>query len=161
MTCSSKGELQKHLHMADNFDGNNFPWDDDSYLKPFLQDDPLLYSFCENDDDEECDGMSIDTRELESYLSQIEHIDIHDESSSDRCASELIVPCENGAKGVVSSSCKDMTDRENEIDDIPSTKIVAKEIKSINKNYFGAYSSFGIHREMISDKVPSNIESAK
>lgn len=152
VTCSSKGELQKHLHLADNFDGNNFPWDADTYLKPFLQDDPLLYSFCE-DDDEECDNMSVDTSELESYLSQFEHIDIHDESSSDRCASDLIVPCENGGKDVASSSCKDMRNRENEMENIPSTKIVAKEIKSVNKNYFGAYSSFGIHREMISDKV--------
>lgn len=159
MTCSSKGELQKHLHLADNFDGNNFPWDADTYLKPFLQDDPLLYSFCE-DDDEECDNMSVDTSELESYLSQFEHIDIHDESS-DRCASDLIVPCENGGKDVASSSCKDMRNRENEMENIPSTKIVAKEIKSVNKNYFGAYSSFGIHREMISDKVPLNLEFAK
>ncbi|RVW93023.1 putative protein arginine N-methyltransferase 3 [Vitis vinifera] len=31
--------------------------------------------------------------------------------------------------------------------------VVSKEIKNVNENYFGAYSSFGIHREMISDKV--------
>ena len=31
--------------------------------------------------------------------------------------------------------------------------LVAKDIKKVNENYFGAYSSFEIHREMISDKV--------
>ena len=29
----------------------------------------------------------------------------------------------------------------------------AREINNVNENYFGAYGSFGIHREMISDKV--------
>jgi protein arginine N-methyltransferase 3 len=33
--------------------------------------------------------------------------------------------------------------------------LVDKDIKKANANYFGAYSSFGIHREMISDKVLS------
>nr|AFK34241.1 unknown [Lotus japonicus] len=30
---------------------------------------------------------------------------------------------------------------------------IAKRIKKVNENYFGAYSLFGIHREMLSDKV--------
>lgn len=160
MICSSKGELQKHLHVADNFEGNNFPWDADSFLKPFLQDDPLLYNFWDDDEDEECDNISVDPSE---FLSQIERIDIHDESSSDNLTSELIVPLENGGKDVVSvsSSCKDMRNKENEIDNIHSTMIVAKEIKNINKNYFGGYSSFGIHREMISDKVHTNLDLEK
>lgn len=29
----------------------------------------------------------------------------------------------------------------------------SKDIKNANENYFGSYSSFGIHREMLSDKV--------
>ncbi|KAH6814837.1 protein arginine methyltransferase 3 [Perilla frutescens var. frutescens] len=175
IVCSSKEELQKHLHEAVNFDGSSFPWDDDRYLKSFLQDDPLLYSFGEDYEDEEFGNMSADTNEMESYLSQLERIDIHDESSSDRCASELKVRGENGGKDVISPSCKDtntampvvtpMVDDtnnvagdtyrngEDEIDNIPSSTIVAKQIKNINKSYFGAYSSFGIHREMISDKV--------
>ncbi|KAH9752321.1 putative protein arginine N-methyltransferase 3 [Citrus sinensis] len=32
-------------------------------------------------------------------------------------------------------------------------KLSAKDIKKVNESYFGSYSSFGIHREMISDKV--------
>lgn len=169
MVCLSKEELQKHLHETINFDGNSFPWDDDRCLKSFLQDDPLLYSFGEDDEDEDFDNMSADTKEMESYLSQLERIDIHDESSSDK------VPCENGKIDVISPSCRDMDtakplespmvdginnvagdtyrNREDEIDTIPSTTIVAKQIKNINKSYFGSYSSFGIHREMISDKV--------
>lgn len=183
--CTSKEELQKHLHEAVNFDGNSFPWDDDRYLNPFLQDDSLLYSFCEDDEDEEGDSMFVDTRELASYMSQFELIDIHDEGASDRCASELIVPCENKGKDVVLSFDKDMNtekslespivndtnnvaggilsyrNRENGMYTVPSTKIAAYDIKNINKNYFGSYSSFGIHREMISDKVPPNLKFEK
>lgn len=32
-------------------------------------------------------------------------------------------------------------------------KISENEILNVNRSYFGSYSSFGIHREMISDKV--------
>ncbi|KAI3448769.1 hypothetical protein Pfo_005434 [Paulownia fortunei] len=177
MICMSKEELQKHLHEAVDFDGSSFPWDDDKYLNPFLQDDSLLYSFGEDDEDEEGDTMFVDTKELESYMSQFEHIDIHDEGASDICASELVIPCENGGNDVLLSSDKDMNaakpleslivndtsniaggilpyrNRKSEMYTVPSTKIAANAIKNINKNYFGSYSSFGIHREMISDKV--------
>lgn len=37
--------------------------------------------------------------------------------------------------------------------EVSFAKVEASEIKIVNKNYFGLYSSFGIHREMISDKV--------
>ncbi|KAL8555242.1 hypothetical protein ACS0TY_003159 [Phlomoides rotata] len=168
MICMSKEELQKPLHEAVNLNGSSFPWDDDKYLKPFLQDDSLLYSFYEDDEDEEGDTMIVDKKELESYLSPFEHIDIHDED-----ASELMVP-ENEGKDVVMSSDKDMTtakpldslsvndpsvsissysNGKKEMDTIRSTMIVAKEINNINKSYFSSYSSFGIHRDMISDKV--------
>ncbi|PIN08352.1 Protein arginine N-methyltransferase PRMT1 [Handroanthus impetiginosus] len=175
--CISKAVLQKHLHEAANFDGSSFPWDDDSYLNPFLQDDSLLYSFGEDDEDEEGDAISADTEELASYLSQFEQIDIHDEGASNVCGSELRIPCENGGKDVVLSSDNDVNiakpletaiangtsnvvggilsyrNRKNEMYSVSSSKIAENEIKSINKNYFGSYSSFGIHREMISDKV--------
>lgn len=170
MACSSKAELQKHLHKAVSFDGNRFPWDDDRYLNPFLQDDSLLYSFGEDDVDEECDNMYTDINEMESYLSQFERIDINDES-----ASELIVPCDNGGKDNKSSSSEDtkslMVDDannaaggilsnvngKNKTDSYPSTKIGAKEMTNVNKSYFGSYSSFGIHKEMISDKVTPSL----
>ncbi|GFP93253.1 probable protein arginine n-methyltransferase 3 [Phtheirospermum japonicum] len=163
--CMSKEELQKHFHKAVNFDGSSFPWDDDRYLNPFLQDDSLLYSFGE-DDDEEGDTMCIDKDEMASYMSQFEHIDIHDEGR----APMLENPCENGEKDDVLLSFDDndtsaaktlegvtvdntSRNRRNKTYDAPSLKIAANEIKNINKNYFNSYSSFGIHRDMISDKV--------
>ena len=33
------------------------------------------------------------------------------------------------------------------------SNVAEKEIKTINESYFGAYSRFGIHREMLSDQV--------
>ncbi|KAK6143282.1 hypothetical protein DH2020_023630 [Rehmannia glutinosa] len=172
MICMSKEELQKHLHKAVSFDLSSFPWDDDRYLNPFLQDDSLLYSFGEDDEDEEGDIMIDDTKELASYMSQFEHIDIQVEGASDRCAPELIIPCENGGKGAVLSFDKDLNaakplantnnvagglspyrSRKNEAFTVPSTNIATNEIRKINKSYFSSYSSFGIHRDMISDKV--------
>lgn len=171
MSCTSKEELQKHLHEAVNLNGSSFMWDDDKYLSPFLQDDSLLYNFYEDDEDEEGDTMIVDTNELETYLSQFEHIDIHDEDAPD-----LMVPSENEGKDVKmflgkdtntakpldtvsvnDPNCSSYSSRKKEMDTIPSTTIVAKEIKNINKSYFSSYSSFGIHRDMISDKVPQNL----
>lgn len=175
--CVSIEDMQKHLHVAVNFDGNSFPWDDDRYLNPFLQDDSLLYSFGEDDEDEENDTMSIDTKELTSYLSQFEHLDIHDEGACNGCTSELQFPSENGGEGVELSFDKDMGtanasgnpivnetsnveygslyygNRKKEMHNANPLKIAANDIKNIDKNYFGSYSSFGIHRDMISDKV--------
>lgn len=126
--------------------------------------------------------MFPDKNEIDSYLSQFGQIDIREESSSDRGASELIDSGDNGGKDVESSSQKDMTtakpfesltvddtsnavggvfsngNGKNKMDTFPSSTIIAKEMTDINKNYFGSYSSFGIHREMISDKVPPNLK---
>ncbi|GER46302.1 protein arginine n-methyltransferase [Striga asiatica] len=163
--CTSKEDLQKHLHESANFDGNIL-WDDDKYLNPFLQDDSLLYSFDEDEEDEE-DALPLDREELESYISQIEPIDMRDEGTSDISASELVIPCENGGNVtakpleglIVDKGCTTAEaslpcrNRKNETNVKSSIKIASDQIKNINKNYFNSYSSFGIHREMISDKV--------
>lgn len=168
--------MQKHLHKGEISDGSRFPWDDDRYLNPFLQDDSLLYRFGEDDVDEECDNMYADKKEMESYLSQFEHIDISDES-----APELIDPYDNGGRNIKPSPSEDTTpakpfesltmddtknaagsilsdvNGKNKMDSYPSTKFGAKEMTNVNKNYFGSYSSFGIHKEMISDKVTPSL----
>ncbi|XP_073155473.1 probable protein arginine N-methyltransferase 3 [Henckelia pumila] len=176
MVCRSKEELQNHLHKSTNFEHNVLPWNDDKYFNPFLQDDALLYSFGEEDEDEDGDTMSVDKEELETYLSQIESINIHDIGVSDKYASKFMIPRENGGKEVVCTLDKDVKEIspervilngasnetggilsyrnwKNEICTASSSEIAANEIKNINKNYFGAYSSYGIHREMISDKA--------
>ncbi|CAA0831436.1 Probable protein arginine N-methyltransferase 3 [Striga hermonthica] len=167
-TCISKEDLQKHLHESANFDGSTFPWDDDKYFKPFMQDDSLLYSFDEDDDDDEGGVMPLDREELASYMSRFEPIDMHDEGTSDISAPELVNPRENGGKDAAAKPLEGLIvgngnttnggllpcrNRKNKSNADPSIKIAADEIKSINKKYFSSYGSFGIHREMISDKV--------
>lgn len=176
MVCRSKEELQNHLHKSTNFERDVLPWNDDRYLNPFLEDDALLYSFGEEDEDEDEDTTSIDKEDLETYLSQIESISIHDIGVSDKYASNFMIPHENGEKEGVCTRDKDVKEIplervipngasnetggilpyrswKNDICTASSSEIAANEIKNINKNYFGAYSSYGIHREMISDKV--------
>lgn len=45
---------------------------------------------------------------------------------------------------------EEQTDRQLKI---TRASVTAKEIKTVDDNYFGSYSSFGIHREMLGDKV--------
>ncbi|KAL0429454.1 UNVERIFIED_CONTAM: putative protein arginine N-methyltransferase 3 [Sesamum radiatum] len=171
--CDSKEELQNHLHEERPSEGSILPWDDEKYLNPFLQDDALLYSFDEDDEYEDEDAVPVDSEELAIHLSQFEHINIDDEGTSDRYASELMQPSANGAKEVqftvneitnhvkssgrlvengVSTVTNGISSFRN-TETIGSSKIAANEITNINKKYFGSYSSFGIHRDMISDKV--------
>ncbi|GFS38944.1 protein arginine methyltransferase 3 [Actinidia rufa] len=110
-TCQSKQDLQNHLHETFSLEDTIFPWADDKYLKPFMQEDPLLYSFGE-------------------------YYESEDEDTT--------------AKIAVSSHGKSK-DKHWEI--CSAKAAVTNEIKNVNKNYFGSYSSFAIHREMISDKV--------
>ncbi|KAL2461114.1 putative protein arginine N-methyltransferase 3 [Abeliophyllum distichum] len=163
MTCQSLRDLQNHLHGVVNFEGSMLQWDNDRYLNPILQDDALLYSFAEDEEDEDGDNMSFDPKELVNW-NQFEQISIGDEICSDRYVSQLMTPCENVGKEVASASDSGIragvedavSSFRNENDEqfnVSSAKIVANQIRDINKSYFGSYSSFGIHREMISDKV--------
>ena len=42
-------------------------WDDDKYLKPFMQDDPLVYSFIEDEDGDDF-TTQVDKEELVNDL---------------------------------------------------------------------------------------------
>ncbi|KAL3829819.1 hypothetical protein ACJIZ3_018621 [Penstemon smallii] len=175
--CCSDKELKNHLLEADNFEESIIPWDDDRYLNPFLQDDALLYRFDEDGDfEDEDDAMSFDSKELAMHLSQFERLKIDEEDISSKYTSEHKSSCENGEKEVkfsfdkgtnTANPSESLVNGVSDIADGPSAiettgnrkgtvsclKIAADEIKNRNKNYFGAYSSFGIHRDMISDKV--------
>lgn len=119
-TCQSRLELQDHLHEP-SLASSNLPWDNDMYLKPYMEEDHLLYDF---DKDEEVDDDSM----ISSKEDMLENLKISIE--------------ENGAS---SSEVKS--------NDKKSNNAIDHEIVIVNKNYFGSYGSFGIHREMISDKV--------
>ncbi|VFQ61383.1 unnamed protein product [Cuscuta campestris] len=171
ITCNSKQDMQDHLHKMVEYRSDFLPWDDNKYLKPFLQDDALLYSFVEDDDVEE-DTMSVDNNDnlCSKDLSGFEGIRINDNDfSSKECQARYEVCCENGEKKVASptdgscnngnpldsSEIKSVSPHRKSEDERHASSISDVEInqiKAINKSYFGSYSFFGIHREMISDK---------
>lgn len=120
------------------------PWDYDKYLRPVMQEDTLLYSF--GDDDIGEDELSI-----------------NDKDAIAQCTSDLRMS--SLTEVAVASTPESDFDREIPFEEytvnglvhtdegISSARVVADKIQNVNKNYFGSYSSFGIHREMISDKV--------
>ncbi|KAE8038434.1 hypothetical protein FH972_010945 [Carpinus fangiana] len=176
VTCQSNQDLQNHLHETVNLQDIKSLWEDDRYLKPFMKDDSLLYSFGEDEEGEDNCTASVDKEELMRDLENFEEISIDDENagdttvfSSDTCDKNggIIVSASNDYSHTASSLEKVVVNgvdsREHADSSVGKLKdkplrasfptLIAKDIKNVNKNYFGAYSSFGIHREMISDKV--------
>ncbi|XP_058078832.1 probable protein arginine N-methyltransferase 3 [Magnolia sinica] len=180
-TFQSNKDLQNHLHAAFNFgkDGK-LPWQDDMYLKPFMPEDALLHSFGDDEDGEDDYTTSVDREELLRELANskdLGEICIDDEDILDTVPSELVAPNKNrskeascvmnGSLNLTHSLEKVAMNRMASGEDLgsPSQKqkdknlrvsfanVAAKEIKNVNESYFGAYGSFGIHKEMISDKV--------
>ena len=164
LACQSKHDLQNHLHDVTDFNVIKPLWDDDKYLKPFMQDDSLLYNFgeFEEGEDEETSTMDEDlVRDLKDAIygdnqDAVKKLAVNDDayvsdnhsslaSSSDK---ELV----NGkdSRGCVSSI--DKNPEEGSLIGNPPNHI-ATHIRKVNESYFGSYSSFGIHREMLSDKV--------
>ncbi|KAJ4841081.1 hypothetical protein Tsubulata_048258 [Turnera subulata] len=139
-------------------------WDDDKYLKPFLSDDPLLYSFGEDEEGDDGDDYSalVEKEDVLMDLENIEGIGFDEDNVGQNHASTSSKLGENGTKEVPSTSNGTVA---SQVVEPPNGKLAdkdmkgstlmlpRKEIKKANENYFGAYSSFGIHREMISDKV--------
>ncbi|MCD7465526.1 Protein arginine N-methyltransferase 3 [Datura stramonium] len=163
--CRSKEDLLNHLHEDVSFDNGKFPWNDDAFLKPFLNEDALLYGFDEDDEGEDdVDYMPVDKEEL---IKDFEHISIDEDGftfgteenkpigsclSGENSASVTDTTFSNGivaAEATVSSN-RNLDDQNSSL---YIAKVAANKIKDVNKNYFGGYSSFGIHRDMISDKV--------
>lgn len=164
------------MHDIVNFKECTRPWDDDRYLNSFLQEDPLLHNFFEDDEYEEGYNVLADDDELRRIWSGTEKMNIDDQSDLETMAPACNSPLEDGSKqfdyalathsisevplvkGTVSSS--DLSNggtsfsyTHNKPLQNFSAKISETEIMNVNRSYFGSYSSFGIHREMISDKV--------
>lgn len=148
LTCQSKQDLRGHLHEPRSLKDIKPLWDSEAYLKPFLQDDSLLYSFNEDEDIAEKDD---DDDELMTIVKNCGEILIDPEIHGDR--EDVASPSDNHLDVGTSS-------RENGINWSDDKKLrayfsnrAAKDVKNANEDYFGSYSSFGIHREMLSDKV--------
>lgn len=138
-TCESRQELHDHLHEPSGLESSNLPWNDDMYLKPYMQDDNLLYSFDEDEevdvDDDNLKKISVDDKtDLETY--------------------NLLNSCkENAVNEVASSSENNEAISYDKKSKKSFVNVGDREIMIVNKDYFGSYSSFGIHKEMLSDKV--------
>ncbi|KAL8154873.1 hypothetical protein AgCh_000282 [Apium graveolens] len=175
--CSfeSKEDLHGHSHDIVNFEERILPWDDDKYLNSFLPEDPLLHNFFEDDECEEDYNVIADDDELvriwnteklkiddESDLKTVApacNTSLKDGSKQSVCASATHSTLEVPSEKVPVSSCNSSNGRlsfgnpNNKPLRISPAKISENEIFNVNRSYFGSYSSFGIHREMISDKV--------
>lgn len=164
LACQSKHDLQNHLHDVTDFNGIKPLWDDDKYLKPFMQDDSLLYNFgeFEEGEDEETSTMDEDlVRDLKDAIygdnqDAVKKLVVNDDAyvSDDRSSlpsssdKELV----NGKDSRGSISSIDKNPEEGSLISNPQNHI-ATHIRKVNESYFGSYSSFGIHREMLSDKA--------
>lgn len=149
LTCQSKQDLRGHLHEPLSLEDVKPLWDSEAYLKPFLQDDSLLYSFNEDEDIAEKDDD--DDELIMTIVKNCGDIHIDPEIHGDR--EDVASPSDNHLDVGTSS-------RENGINWSDDKKLrayfpnrAAKDVKNANEDYFGSYSSFGIHREMLSDKV--------
>ncbi|XP_062194581.1 probable protein arginine N-methyltransferase 3 [Phragmites australis] len=158
--CSCNSELCSHLHAQETHQiEGNFPWEDDAYLKPFMEDDPLLHSLSigdDEDEDEDC-GMSMERGQWsagsgglakpgENELSTITEGNGSDISA--RFEQECTIGRTEGDGS--GSLAQEQNDTQLKV---ARASVNAKAIKSVDDNYFGSYSAFGIHREMLGDKV--------
>lgn len=172
LACQSHQDIQNHVHETVKLKDIKPLWDDDKYLKPFMQDDPLLYSFNEDEEGEDNHMTLDDQEELMRDLRNIDEMCIEDTDTLEKSAhgygAKEVASTSSSHENVGNSSKMEMVNGDSEkrvgsSDGKPSDKhskvslmnLVDKDIKKANANYFGAYSSFGIHREMISDKVLS------
>ena len=123
----------------------NFPWDDEKYLKPFWQEDSLLYSFADDEEEEEEEEEGLDREGLMEDLQKLGDLSIDDVSVNKDVT--LISNKQSCVDGLVVVNGKDEEAR------VCDERLAGRNVRKVNENYFGSYSSFGIHKEMISDKV--------
>ncbi|XP_042481349.1 probable protein arginine N-methyltransferase 3 [Macadamia integrifolia] len=174
-TCQSNKDLQNHLHEPVNLKDSKLLWEDDKYLRPHMQEDSLLHSFAEDEDDEDVQTTPIDREELMKDIGEV--LDLEKICIDDENASNMVPSRPDTVEGVrKEASCatsgffnvnhtwvNDIEAREDsglangkqKIRHLRGSLVntAAKEIRKVNENYFGSYGSFSIHREMISDKV--------
>ncbi|KAK4771680.1 hypothetical protein SAY87_032212 [Trapa incisa] len=172
----SNDELLTHLHETVDVKNIKQKLDDDTYLKPFLQEDSLLYNFDDNGGEDDC-PVVVDKEEFAVELNTLGVISIDCENFLDEATSTSMPIDGCGLKGDASVSRNDLdamgSAKKASIDaanvraqiglsngkdkdkkhNSSSINLAANSVRRVNDSYFGAYSSFGIHREMLSDKV--------
>ncbi|XP_068664871.1 probable protein arginine N-methyltransferase 3, partial [Aristolochia californica] len=152
-------------------------------LKPFMSKDAFLHSFDGDEDDQDECTPTVDREELLREVDNVRDfagICLADENVLDAVLNELDyvhgpfkkvhedvhkfpiaaykdqnVIAGNGMSGgeLGRFPARERKDKSLEVSFV---NVAAREIKNVNENYFGAYSSFGSHREMISEMVRTN-----
>ncbi|KAI5082237.1 hypothetical protein GOP47_0001980 [Adiantum capillus-veneris] len=169
--------------------GVGCPWQDDKYLTPFLENDPLLYSFEENsDDDDDASEEKVIPQDVTPLLEKTELKSLLLAASCGADAEGLVISAtdklnaltiddlhttdlsasrgqNNGHSHKLDANHDSDTSLINEYNGsamakkhsnklkVSFAKVAARERYSINQSYFGSYSTFGIHREMLSDRI--------
>ncbi|XP_021752615.1 probable protein arginine N-methyltransferase 3 [Chenopodium quinoa] len=175
--CKSNQELLNHLH-GTKFSELKLLWDDDKYLQPFMEGDSLLYSFDQDEDfedecmppvdEEELSRIVGEAKELSRLLGDVQKVCSDDEMMLDADSSSPIdlnkkvtkvMPsisiASSSREAMVNGVERDLSDKMQKNLSLRASfgRVAASEIKKVNESYFGSYSSFGIHREMLSDKA--------
>lgn len=123
-----------------------------------MEDDSLLHSLSIFDDEEDGEdwGMPVEIGECSVGNGRPGELQgnrlntIVDDFSDISARFEKAVTTESNGRDNSGSLSEEQTDRQLKI---TRASVTAKEIKSVDDSYFGSYSSFGIHREMLGDKV--------
>lgn len=174
-------ELQKSLVDTKQKGPVSFEWREDKFLTPFLENDPLLYSF---DDDEEDDNdveefhAADKTMALQELLEGTGGISSSPSSSAksneladltkvfqslgegirDELANPVNVAAHSDDGGLKFSNGASQPRKRDKKDlKVTFAEVAKRELRNVNKDYFGSYSAFGIHREMLSDKVSTSL----
>ncbi|XP_062199744.1 probable protein arginine N-methyltransferase 3 [Phragmites australis] len=155
---STSNELCSHLHALETYKiEGKVPWEDDAYLKPFMEDDSLLHSLSvDSDEDEDC-GVPMEKGQCSSWNGVLaepreNNLSTVTEGNGSDISARFEQECTIGSTKEEGTGSLALEQNDTQLK-IAHASVTAKAIKSVDDNYFGSYSSFGIHREMLGDKV--------
>lgn len=126
-----------------------------------MEDDSLLHS-CVGDDEDDFDGPEMIREEVMNEL--MNNGDLGKMCDEDFDGKEASVEDVSQGFQKILSSGSAVKENLGELHQnqngrqlrVSFANVAAREITTVNDKYFGSYGSFGIHREMISDKVLYN-----
>ena len=138
----------------------SWPWSEDTYLQPVLADDPLLYSLSMGDDEadeaeEQADALeavgalhetvALMRQEMRAMLSGLD--DVPARSSARSSEADADADADGGAAASAQAPAE-ATAAEG-----PTEGEYGTQAAVAGSSYFGSYSRFGIHQEMLQDTV--------
>ena len=138
----------------------SWPWSEDTYLQPVLADDPLLYSLSMGDDEadeaeEQADALeavgalhetvALMRQEMRAVLSGLD--DVPARSSARSSEADADADADGGAAASAQAPA------EGTVAEGPTEGEYGTQAAVAGSSYFGSYSRFGIHQEMLQDTV--------